>query len=159
MKANLRIAFGTLAVAATAACADADASRPTSIETDALVASAPAWLPSDLTADLPVDEATRAQIEAGLGAMHESMLDVHARYQAALALEGDERAAALDALDADVRTLHGEHQALWATLDDSVSEALAERIHARMAHDDDDTMRSLHERMRRLFGGAHGAGH
>ena len=162
MKAVLLSALAVFAASVMTACSDADGAQPTSIETEALVASAPTWQPTELTADLQVDARTRAQIDEALGAMHAAMLDLHDRHEAALALEGDARDAALDALDDDIRALHEQHHALWDVLEPEVAAALGARIHERMADHGGTAMQSLHERMRRLLGGthdAHAAGH
>jgi hypothetical protein len=162
MKAVLLAAHAVLAASVLTACSDANVAQPASLETAALISSAPAWQPSDITADLQLDERTRAQVDATLGAMHAAMLDLHARHEAALALDGHARTAALDALDADIRALHEQHHALWDALEPEVAAALATRIHEKMGEHGGSAMQSLHERMRRLLGGshdAHAAGH
>ncbi|MGH7448066.1 MAG: hypothetical protein ACREK1_04930, partial [Longimicrobiales bacterium] len=92
MRNTLLTTLATLAVAAATACSEA-ASEPTAVETEALVASATAWTPADLTRDLQVDDATRQQIEAGIQALHTSMLELRGRHETAQTLEGDARAA------------------------------------------------------------------
>lgn len=174
MRNALVAAVATLAVAATTACSEA-ASEPTAVETEALVATATSWTPSDLTHDLPVDDATRQQIEDGLRSLHASLLELHGRHETARTLEGEARAAHLDEMKADMEALHEQHRAVWDSLDPAVKELLAARLHERMRehhddatsshheqmrehHGDDEAARSLHERMRRMHGGAHGAG-
>ncbi|MGH7444186.1 MAG: hypothetical protein ACREKM_04895 [Longimicrobiales bacterium] len=153
------VLYGALAVLAlsAAACND-DGSGATAIETEALVASATDWTPSDVTAGLQVDDATRQELDAGLRAMHASMLELHRRHEVALTLEGDARVAYLDDLDSDMRVLHEQHQELWSSLDPDVRDALATRLHEQMREHDDGMMQSFHERMRRLHD-ASGAGH
>lgn len=140
MKHPLLVTLATLAVVATTACSDAG-SEPAAIEVEGLVASAASWTPADLTRDLPVDDATRQTIDAGLRTLHASLLELDA---AALTEE-------------DVRALHEQHAALWESLDPDVRELLTARMHERMRAHEDDGMASLHERMRRLHGGAHDA--
>jgi hypothetical protein len=140
--------------AATTACSEG-ASEPTAVQTEALIASASAWTPSDLTRDLKVDDATRQAIEAGMKELHASMLDLHERRRQAETLEGDARAASLDDLEADVQALHARHLELWNSLDPDVREMLASRFHERVDEHDGGPGKSLHERMRRLHGGGH----
>lgn len=156
MKTVLFPALAVLTLAATA-CDDA-ASEPTSIETEALIATASQWTPSDVTAELQIDDATRQKLDAGLGAMHASMLELHRRHEVARTLEGDARVAYMDDLDADMRALHEQHQELWSSLDPDVRDALTTRLHEQMREHHDGMMRSFHERMRRLHE-AGGAGH
>ncbi|MGH7481565.1 MAG: hypothetical protein ACRELV_05375 [Longimicrobiales bacterium] len=156
MKHSLFPALATLALAATTACSDA-ASEPIAVDTEALVASATAWTPSDLTRDLQVDDATREKIEAGLQALHASMVELHDRHETAQTLKGEARDAYVADLKADMQELHEQHRALWESLDPAVKEALAARLHQRMREHDGETASSLHERMRRLHGGDHGA--
>lgn len=146
----------TFVVAAATACSETTP-EPTTVETRALIASASTWTPSELTRDLEVDDATRQEIEAGVQALHASMVDVHERHRKAANLEGDARVAHMADLDADVRALHEQHKALWGSLDPAVREALATRLHERMDDHDDGTLTSLHERLRRMHGGDHGA--
>jgi hypothetical protein len=147
--------LAVLALAAATACSEA-ASEPTTVETEALIASATTWMPSDLTRGLQVDDATRQKIEAGVRALHASMLDLHERHGKAEDLEGAARAAYMADLQADIGALHEQHKALWESLDPAVREALASRFHERMDDHGDGTMKSLHERLRRMHGGDHG---
>jgi hypothetical protein len=149
--------LATFAVAALTACSEA-ASEPSAVETEALIATAAAWTPADLTRGLQVDDATRREIEAGVTALHAAMLDLHARHEKAGTLEGGARAAYMAELQADVETIHEQHRALWESLDPAVREALAERFHERLHEQDDGPTKSLHERMRRMHGGNDGAG-
>lgn len=158
MRHTLIPTLATLALAATTACSEA-ASEPTAVETEALLATATAWTPADITRDLQVDEATRQKIEAGVQALHASMIELHARYEAVENLAGEARAGYEAALETDVRELHAQHGALWNSLDPEVREALAARLHARMREHEDETTTSLHERMRRMHGGDHGSAH
>ena len=84
--------LAVLALAAATACSEA-ASEPTTVETEALIASAATWTPSDLTRGLRVDDATRQRIEAGVQALHASMLELHERHRKVEDLEGAARAA------------------------------------------------------------------
>lgn len=148
-----------LALAATTACAEA-ASEPTAVATDAMLASVTAWTPADLTRNLQVDDATRQEIEAAVGALHASMVELHERHEHAATLQGTARDEYLADLHADMQELHEQHTTLWESLDPAVKEILAARIHERMReHHDDDSMRSFHERMRRLHGSDHAADH
>lgn len=160
MKQALLSMVATLTLAATTACSEA-ASEPTAVQTEALVASAPAWTATDLTRDLQVDEATRVKIEAGVQALHTSMVELHARHETLETLEGEARAAYAASLKADMQKLHEEHRVLWETLDPAVRETLAARFHEQMGDHDAGPMKSMHERMRRLHGGDHAgdAGH
>lgn len=160
MRYTLLTTFVTVAAAAITACSEA-APEPTAVETEALIASASGWTAADLTRDLPVDAATRQQIEAGVQALHTSMLALHGRYESAQALEGDARAAYMTEIRADIRTLHEQHSALWDSLDPEVRQLLAARLHERMRDHEDGSMKALHERMRRMHGGDHApdAGH
>jgi hypothetical protein len=152
------ITLATLAVAATAGCSETGSQPPTAVETEAVIASASAWMPSDLTRDLQVDNATRQKIEAGVQALHAAMLAVHERYEKAETLKGNARVTYMDDLNADIQSVHEQHRALWDSLDPEVRETLAARLHERMRnHDDDGALKSSHERMRRMHGGDHGA--
>lgn len=155
-RAVLRPAVVMLGFVTGTACSDG-ALQPTSIESEALVASAPDWQPADITQGLQVDAATREQIDAAVRTLHASLLDLHARYETARTLAGAEREAYRTALEADLQTLHEEHEALWSSLDPGIRSTLAARIHAQMDAHDDGSMQTLHERMRRLHGGAHDA--
>jgi hypothetical protein len=162
MRHALLTTLATLAAISTAACSEA-ASEPTAVYTEALVATAADWTPADLTHDLPVDAATQQRIDAGIQAMHTSMLELHERHATAGTLEGVARDAYLADLAADMQALHAQHRALWDSLDPAVQETLASRFHEQMRdhHGDDDAM-SLHDRMRRMHGGDHApdnAGH
>lgn len=154
--------FAAIAAITTAACSEA-ASEPTAVSTETLVASATDWTPADLTRDLPVDAATQQRIDAGVQAMHASMLELHARHATAATLEGAARDAYLADLEGDMQALHEQHRQLWDSLDPAVQETLASRFHEQKGaqHGDDEAM-SLHERMRRMHGGGHApdnAGH
>jgi hypothetical protein len=157
MRHALITTLATLAVATTA-CSEA-ASEPTAVETEALLASATAWTPSDLTRDLPVDDATRQKLEAGVQSLHASLLEMHARHERAHALEGDARDAYLAEVKAEMQELHEQHRVLWDSLDPAVRETIASRMHERMAAHDRGALKSLHERMKRMHGGDHDAGH
>lgn len=133
MKHPLLVTLATLAVVATTACSEAG-SEPAAIEMEGLVASAALWTPADLTRDLPVDDATRQEIDAGLRTLHASLLELDGR----------------ELTEEDARSIHEQHAALWDSLDPDVRETLAARLHERMH--DDEGMESLHERMRRLHG-------
>lgn len=161
MRHALITILGTAAVAVTTACSEA-ATQPTAVETEALIASATAWTPSDLTRGLQVDDATRQKIEAGVQSLHTSLLALHERHESAQNLEGDARAAYLTGIHEDMIALHEQHKVLWDSLDPGVRETLATRLHEQMRHHGDDDNGSLHERMRRMHGGDHdadGAGH
>jgi hypothetical protein len=155
MKHVLLPMVATLTLAATTACSEA-ASEPTAVQTEALVASAHSWTATDLTRDLQVDEATRRKIEAGVQALHTSMVELHARHEALATLDGEARAAYAANLQADMQELHEEHRSLWESLDPAVRETLAARFHDQMREHDVGAMKSMHERMRRLHGGEHG---
>ena len=144
-----------IVVMATTACSEA-ATQPTAVETEALLATSTEWTPIDLTRDLQVDDATRAKIEAGVQALHTSMLELHERYEGAQSLEGDARAAQIDDIEADLRALHEQHIGLWNSLDPAVKKTLAERMHEQMRNHHADDAGSLHDLMRRLHGGDHG---
>lgn len=159
MKHTLLRTLAALAVAAMTACSEA-ASEPTAVQTEAPLASATAWTPEDLTRDLQVDDATRQQIEAGIQALHTSLIELHRRHETVQTLAGEAREAYVADMKADMQELHEQHSALWNSLDPSVQETLAARLHERMGeHHDGETTSSLHERMRRLHGGDHGARH
>ena len=147
--------LATLTLAATTACSEA-VSEPTAVETEALVASATAWTPGDLTRNLQVDEVTRRKIEAGVQSLHASMVELHARHERVETLEGEARAEYVAHLKADMQELHEEHRALWESLDPAVRETLAARFHEQMREHDAGPMKAIHERMRRLHGGDHG---
>jgi hypothetical protein len=157
MRKTLLPTVAVLLLAGTTACSEAT-SEPTAVQTEALVASAPAWTPSDLTRDLQVDEATRSRIEAGIQALHASMIELHGRHATAGTLEGEARAAYVADMKTEMQAIHEQHSALWDSLDPEVQAALAARIHERMSEHDDETTSSLHERMRRMHGGDHDAG-
>ena len=142
-----------LAMAATTACADGTA-EPTAVQTEALIASASEWAPANFVADLPVDEATRRQIEAGMNELHTAMLALHERYRSAEKLAGDARAAYEEDLEEDVQALHARHVELWNSLDAEVRETLAVRFHDRVEGHGDGAMKAFHDRMRRLHGGS-----
>jgi hypothetical protein len=142
-------------IMATSACSEAT-TQPTAVETEALLATSTEWSPIDLTRDLQVDDVTRANIEAGVQALHTSMLDLHERYESAQSLAGDARAAQIDDIEADLRALHEQHIVLWNSLDPAVKKTLAERMHEQMGNHHADDAGSLHDRMRRLHGGDHG---
>lgn len=159
MRRTLLPTLAALTLAATTACAEAG-SEPTAVETDALLASVTAWTPADLTRDLQVDDATRQRIEAGVQALHASMIELHDRHQKAAPLEGAARDTYLADLHADMKELHEQHIELWESLDPEVRKVLAARMHERMReHHGDETANSLHERMRRMHGGDHDADH
>jgi hypothetical protein len=155
MKHALIPTLSVLTLAATTACSEA-ASEPTAVDTAGLVATATDWTPSDLTRDLPVDEQTRRQIEAGVQALHASMVELHARHENVEALEGEARAAYVAELKADMQEIHEEHSALWESLDPAVRETLAARFHEQMREHQGGTMKAVHDRMRQLHGGAGG---
>jgi hypothetical protein len=155
MRHTLITILGTAAVAATTACSEA-ATQPTAIETEALIASAAAWTPSDLTRDLQVDETTRQKIEAGVQSLHTSLLALHERHVRAQNLEGDARAAYLTDIQEDMIAVHEQHKVLWDSLDPAVRETLATRLHEQMRDHGGDDTGSLHERLRRMHGGDHG---
>ncbi|HSK19205.1 MAG TPA: hypothetical protein VK912_08695 [Longimicrobiales bacterium] len=158
MRHALLTTIATLAVISTAACSEA-ASEPTAVDTEALVATAADWTPADLTRDLPVDAATQQRIDAGIQAMHSSMLELHARHATAGTLEGAARAAYLEELGADMQALHEQHRALWDSLDPAVQETLASRFHEQMRdHHGDDEAMSLHDRLRSMHGSDHAPG-
>jgi hypothetical protein len=161
MRHALLTTLASLAVISTTSCSEA-ASEPTAVQTEALVASAAAWQPADITRDLQVDDATRRKIEGWIESLHASLLEMHERHETSASLEGDARAAYMEDLQADMQTLHEQHKALWDSLDPAVQQTLTSRLHEQMRkHDDDDTS-SLHERMRRMHGGDHAphdAGH
>lgn len=158
MRHALITTLATLAVAATTACSES-ASEPTAVETEVLLASATAWTPADLTRDLPVDDATRQKIEAGVRSLHTSMLELHGRHEKAQTLEGEARAEYVADVKADMQELHEQHKLVWDSLDPEVRQLLASRLHERMEAHGDGAMRSLHERLKRLHGGDHDAGH
>jgi hypothetical protein len=161
MRHHLITILAAAAVAATTACSEA-ATQPTAVETEALIASATAWTPSDITRGLQVDEATRQKIEAGVQSLHTSLLALHERHENAQTLEGDARAAYMTDIHENMIALHEQHKVLWDSLDPAVRETIATRLHEQMRHHDDDAANSIHERMRRLHGGDHdadGAGH
>ena len=154
--------IATLAMISAAACTEASP-EPTAVDTETLVATAADWTPADLTSDLPVDAATQQRIDAGVQAMHASMLELHERHAAAGTLEGAARDAYLADLGEAMQAVHEQHRELWESLDPAVQETLASRFHEQMRdyHGDDDAM-SLHDRMRRMHGGDHApdaAGH
>ena len=158
MRYGLHSTITALAAISTLACSEA-ASEPTAVDTEALVATAADWSPANITRDLPVDAVTQQRIDAGVQAMHASMLELHERHAAAATLEGAAREAYLAELTADMQTLHEEHSALWDSLDPAVQETLAARFHEQMrAHHGDDGI-SLHERMRRMHAGKHAPDH
>ena len=162
MRHALRISIATLAAISIAACSEAS-SEPTAVDTEALVAMSADWTPADLTHDLAVDAATQQKIDAGLQAMHASMLELHERHATAGTLEGAARDAYLADLAADMQSVHEQHRALWDSLDPAVQETLASRFHEQLRdhHGADDAM-SLHDRLRRMHGGDHApddAGH
>jgi hypothetical protein len=155
-----------LATLAAAACSER-APEPLSPDVEALVASAPDWTPAELARDLAVDDATRQEIEATLGDVHEAMAAFHERHRVALTLEGEARETYLEELHADAVSFHEQHREIWEGLDADVREQLHARMeahgHQTPAHEagnhgglqhDEATMRSMHERMRKL----HGAG-
>ena len=158
MRHALITTLATLAVAAVTACSES-ASEPTAVETDLLLASATAWTPADLTRDLPVDDATRQKIEAGVQSLHASMLELHGRHETAQTLAGEARAEYVADLKADMLKLHEQHRTVWATLDPEVRQLLASRLHERLDAHGDGAMRSLHERLKRMHAGDHDAGH
>lgn len=145
-----------LAVLALTACSEA-ASEPTAVDTEALVATASAWTPSDITRDLDVDAATRQKIDEGLRSLHTSLMEMHERHQTLHGLEGEAREAYAAEIEADMRELHAQHSELWDSLDPDVQAALAARLHERM-EDHGEAAGSLHERMRRMHHGADDTG-
>lgn len=147
--------LAVLAVAATTACSE-NAPEPVAVDAQALIASAEAWTPADITRDLPVDATTRQQIEAGLSTLHAAMLELRARHETAATLDGDAREAYMDTLHEDVQTIHEEHRSLWDSLDPAVRDALHERLHERMHEHDGAESKSFHARMRRMHGDQHG---
>jgi len=156
MRHTLLPALAILGLAGIAACSKGS-SEPTAVETVALLATATDWTPSDLTRDLQVDDATRQEIEAGVQALHASLIELHGRHETVETLEGAEREAYVAELEADMQALHEQHSALWDSLDPAVKETLAARLHERMREHSDEAASSLHDRMRRLHGGDHGA--
>lgn len=161
MRHALITTLATVAVATLTGCSEA-ATQPTAIETEALLASATSWTPSDITRDLQVDDATRQKIEVGVRALHTSLLAMHERHETAQKLEGDARAASMDAIHEDMHALHEQHVVQWNSLDPAVRETLAARLHEQMRKHGDDDIMSFHERMRRMHGGKHdadGTGH
>lgn len=137
-----------LAVLALAACSEA-ASEPTAVDTEALVATAAAWTPSDITRDLDVDDTTRQKIDEGLRSLHTSLMEMHERHRTLHELEGAAREAYAAEIEADMRELHAQHAELWDSLAPDVQEALATRLHERMEQHG-EAAGSLHERMRRM---------
>jgi hypothetical protein len=155
---NVPIVPLVLTFALTSACSEAGSQPPTAVETQALVASTPSWDPADLTRDLQVDDATRRDIEAGVQALHASMLAVNARFEKGETLAGEARAAYMADLQTELQALHEQHTALWESLAPEVREALAARLHEHMREPGNDgALQSFHERMRRMHGG-HDAG-
>ena len=146
--------FTILALAATTACSETGA-EPTAVQTEALIASAAEWSPADFIADLPVDEATRQKIQAGMNELHASMLDLHERYEKAETLPAADKPAYVAGLETDVHALHARHLELWNSLDADVRETLARRFHERMEGHGDGPFAEFHQRMRRLHDGGH----
>lgn len=154
MRHTLLISLAALAVAAATGCSER-ASDLTGVEADAMVASAAAWTPEDITRDLPVDSATRDRIEAAVQSFHASLLALHDRHEDGQQLEGAAREEFMARLHTDARELHTQHQALWDSLTPEVREILSSRFHAQM-HPGEEPGTSLHERMRKMHGGDHG---
>jgi hypothetical protein len=152
MRNVLLPAVAMFALVGTTACTKA-ASEPAGVDTEALVESASAWTPSDITRDLAVDGATRQRIEDALTSLHTSLKEMHERHQAVHGMEGEARAAQVAELEAEMQRLHEQHKALWDSLDPDVQKALAARLHERMADHHGEEAGTLHERLRRLHHG------
>jgi hypothetical protein len=149
--------LATLAAISITACSEA-ASAPTAVQTESLVATAADWTPLELTRNLQVDAATQERIDEAVRTMHASMLALHERHATAETLDGSARDAYLADLTADMQALHEQHTTLWESLDPAVQETLARRFHEQMRdqHGEEGTQ-SLHERMRSMHDGDHGA--
>src|SRR5690606_32380882 len=107
-----RFLVAAFAVGVLAACSEG-ASGPSAEQTQAMVATADTWAPSELLRGLEVDDATRGKLQSMFEEMHAAMLDLHGRYEQAAKLEGSARAAAEAELDADLQALHERHWEMW----------------------------------------------
>lgn len=153
MRHLLLTSAAVLAVMAISGCSEA-ATELTGVEADALVTSAADWTPSDLTRDLPVDDATRLRIDSAMGSFHASLMELRERHMTGQRLAGAEREEFMNQLHEDVVALHARHQAIWDALTPEVQDVLRQRFHEKMHGDGSGA--SLHERMRALHGSDHG---
>lgn len=153
MRHLLLKAAAVLAVMAISGCSE-PASELTGVETSALVTTAADWTPSDITRDLPVDDATRLRIDSAVGSFHAALLELRERHMAGQRLTGAEREEFMDQLHEDVLALHARHEGIWDSLTPEVQGILMQRFHEKMHGDGSGA--SLHERMKALHGSDHG---